>query len=75
LLRRIRHDVAEAWVNRDESRYNSKDIQYDSRFLFYLVNRLLLGKDVGVPFPPGLEDSKKTIYAHHMVGYARDNKE
>jgi len=44
--------VTDSWVNRDPDQYSSTDTAYDRQLLRFLIDRLLLGKDVNAPFPP-----------------------
>lgn len=60
--------VAEAWANRDPAEYRVTDDAYDARMLWFLVERLLLGRDV--PFP---EVGASSLLQHHVVGHGRPN--
>ena len=44
--------VTDSWVNRDPDQYSGTDTAYDRQLLRFLIDRLLLGKDVNAPFPP-----------------------
>jgi hypothetical protein len=44
--------VTDSWVNRDPDQYSRTDTAYDRQLLRFLIDRLLLGKDVNAPFPP-----------------------
>src|SRR5262245_2892281 len=54
------NDVAEAWVNRAPEEYAATDDAHDAAILGFLVDRLLLGRDVPFPvrssFPAGKRD-------------------
>jgi len=67
--------IEEAWVNREPSEYKSTDDAYDTRLLGFLIDRLLLGRNV--PFP-ALTDTPKeraSLLRHNIVGHARANDE
>jgi O-acetyl-ADP-ribose deacetylase (regulator of RNase III) len=65
--------VVEAWVSRDADQYVSGDDRRDSEILGYLVERLLLGRNV--PFPGGPLAASYPVVRHDMVGPARANDE
>ena len=44
--------VTDSWVNRDPNQYSSTDTVYDRQLVHFLIDRLLLGKDVAAPPPP-----------------------
>jgi hypothetical protein len=62
--------VSEAWVNRDPEQYKVVDERYDTEILGYLVERLLLGRQV--PFPGDRVDA---ALKQRVVGHARANDE
>jgi len=63
--------VREAWVNRDPAEYTVTDDAYDARMLGYLVDHLLLGRDVPFPYPPSIEGtSKSDLFKNVVVGVA-----
>lgn len=62
-------------VNRDPAEYNQPDDDYDIKILDFLINKLLLNKNVSFPSPPDLEEDKHPIYRHSMIGHGRSNKE
>lgn len=45
--------VTESWVNRDPNQYSSTDTVYDRLLVGFVIDRLLLGKDVVPPAPHG----------------------
>ena len=67
--------VEEAWVNRSAEQYRETDDAYDSEVLSFLVERLLLGRDVRFPIRPSVEPNKAPLLVHHVVGHARSNDE
>lgn len=69
------YKVIEVWVNRDIEQYKNTDDNYDTKLLIFLIDRLLLGKDVSFPFPNELRPEDQWIYKHHIVGYGRSNDE
>ena len=67
--------VEEAWANRAPEQYRETDDAADARMLAFLVDRLLLGKDVSFPVREGFPAEKVSLLQHHVVGYARSNGE
>ena len=68
--------IAEASVNRDPNQYTGADTAHDARLLVFLIDRLLLGKDV--PFPTRdarSSDLDDAIKMWHTVGRGRANDE
>lgn len=51
-----KYRIAEAFVNRDPKQYNYTDDDYDARLLLWLIDAVILDKDVSVPIPPELQD-------------------
>lgn len=62
--------VTESWVNRDPEQYNARNTEYDRSLVRYLIERILLGKDVAFPMPPGVGDKPAGLARHHYVGRA-----
>jgi hypothetical protein len=61
--------VEEAWVNRTREEYTRTDDEYDARLLSFLVDRLLLGRDVPFPVPDVIAETNRTeSYRQHVVG-------
>lgn len=69
------YKVAEAWVNRNPDQYTEADDSYDATLLTFLIERLLLGKDVPFPAPSHLSRDLQPVHRHHVVGYSRANDE
>src|SRR5262245_51883456 len=49
--------IEEAWVNRDPSEYTRTDDVYDAQLLSFLIDRLLLERDVPFPSLADVKDS------------------
>lgn len=47
--------IAEAWVNRDPKQYNCTDDKYDAKFLLWLIDAIILDKEVEMPLPTDWE--------------------
>lgn len=62
-------------VNRDKTQYGGNDNSFDLQLLNFLIDRLLLSKDVSFPTPPGIEKDKAPLVQHAHIGYGRSNKE
>ncbi|MDY7080266.1 MAG: hypothetical protein SXV54_25570 [Chloroflexota bacterium] len=70
------HRIAEAWGNRDPDQYRGADDEYDALLLAFLIDRLLLGKNVPFPAPDNLPSQDlEAVHRHHVVGYSRANDE
>jgi hypothetical protein len=67
------YTITQAIVNRNKEQYNQQNNEYDILLLNYLVDRLLLGKNVSFPTPAELTGEDRAIYKHSMVGYATPN--
>ena len=77
---RLREDsdgstVEEAWVNRAPEQYREKDDAHDAALLSFLLERLLLGRNVPFPVRSGVDPAKAPLLVHHVVGHARANDE
>ncbi len=66
-------EVEDAWVNRDPEQYRETDDAHDCAILSFLVERILLGRDVRFPIREGVDPAKAPLLLHHVVGYARSN--
>ena len=67
--------VAEAWANRAPEEYRETDDAYDTQVLAFLVDRLLLGRDVKFPLREHVDPAKASAIIHNVVGYGRSNDE
>jgi hypothetical protein len=67
--------VEEAWVNRDPEQYRATDDAHDAAILSFLVEALLLGRDVPFPVRAEVPPGKASLLKHHMVGHGRRNDE
>ena len=70
-----RFPVEEAWVNRDPEEYRETDDAYDAKVLGFLVDRLLLGRDVKFPLREHVDPAKASAIIHNVVGHGRSNDE
>jgi hypothetical protein len=73
---RLRHEgegsaVEEAWANRDPKEYRLTDDEHDARVLSFLVDRLLLGRDVPFPVREEFDPARAELLAEHVVGRRR----
>lgn len=69
------YKVVRTLVNRNVAQYNQQDDEYDVLLIDYLIDRLLLGKNVRFPSPTELTRETKAIFKHSMVGHATPNVE
>ncbi len=71
------YKVTEAWVNRDPKQYASRNEKHDAAVLEFLIDRLLLSKDVPFPSDYGYElgTGETAARTHQVFGYARSNSE
>lgn len=60
--------IARAIFNRDPSQYNQPDDAYDIQLLHYLIDNLLLRKDVSFPVPASVPTDKQAAYQHAITG-------
>jgi ADP-ribosyl-[dinitrogen reductase] hydrolase len=67
------YKVIQTLVNRNKDQYNQQNDEYDVSLIEYLIDRLLLGKNVTFPTPGELTGEAKAIFKHSMVGYATPN--
>jgi ADP-ribosyl-[dinitrogen reductase] hydrolase len=67
------YKVIQTLVNRNKDQYSQQNDEYDVLLIDYLIDRLLLGKNVRFPTPTDLTGEAKAIYKHSMVGYATPN--
>jgi hypothetical protein len=65
--------VTEAVVNRHPEQYRAKDDQYDADLLGFLIDRLLLDREVPFPHRETVPTSKADLLVHHVVGRAKSN--
>ena len=62
-----------ALVNKNIAQYNQQNDEYDVLLVEYLIDRLLLGKNVRFPASAELSGEAKAIFKHSMVGNATPN--
>ncbi|MBN8854538.1 MAG: ADP-ribosylglycohydrolase family protein [Sphingobacteriales bacterium] len=67
------YETTEVVVNRNRKQYNQGNPEYDVLLVNYLIDRLLLGKNIPFPTPHKLEGEERQIYKHAIVGYAEPN--
>jgi len=63
------HEISGAWVNRDISQYQEKDIDYDGKLLTFLIENLMLGNNLPFPVPNNYQDDlPKGVIQHSFSG-------
>jgi hypothetical protein len=68
--------IEEAWVNRDPEEYKRTDDAYDARLLGFLMDRLLLDRDVPFPLPAEApEEDASLALGQNIARHARANDE
>ncbi len=67
--------VEEACVNRATEEYRETEDAHDAAILAFLVDRLLLGRDVPFPVRADFPADKRELLIHHVVGHGRSNDE
>ncbi len=65
--------VEEAWVNRAPEEYAATDDAHDAALLGFLIDRLLLGRDVPFPVRPSFPAGKRDLLVHVVVGRGKSN--
>mgnify|MGYP005859101111 CR=1 FL=1 len=66
------HVIAEAWVNRDPGQYASTDDRHDALLLAYLIDHLMLGRDVEFPERSEIGEEQNAVYQWSMSGRGRE---
>ena len=66
--------VTEAWVNRHPEQYRATDDAYDTELVGFLIDRLLLDREVPFPHRETVPVSKADLLVHHVVGRAKPNE-
>ena len=59
------------WVNREPSQYAQSDLDWDSALASWLIERLLLGRELPFPARKGLSPDKAHAFEHTVVGRGR----
>jgi hypothetical protein len=67
--------VEEAWANRAPEEYRETEDAHDAQILAFLVDRLLLGREVPFPVRADFPADKRELLIHHVVGHGRSNDE
>jgi len=63
--------VVESWVSRDPAQYSDTRLDYDRALLPFLIEALLLGRNVPFPAPGRVATGAPAgVYQHHVVGRA-----
>ena len=62
-----RYSVGEAWVNRDSQQYKETDSNYDSELLNFLIDNLLLGKNISFPLSSDVDGKLPKGVQQHTV--------
>lgn len=67
--------LVEAEMNADKAEYNGQSDAYEVAMLGYLIDRLLLSKQVAIPSPDSITGDQLPIWKHNVVGYGRSSRE
>ncbi|RYU80503.1 hypothetical protein [Hymenobacter persicinus] len=67
--------TTQAWVTRDPEQYQDGDDAEDTAMLNFLIDRLLLNRDVDFPNPLGLPPEQIAVIRHSNVGPGRSNQQ
>lgn len=62
-------------ANRDPDQYKMADDDFDTKFLNFLIDALLLNKKIPFPTKTDVEPDKMSIFRHSMIGNGRSNQE
>lgn len=60
--------VTSVVVNRDEEEYISGSDENDKELALYLIDHILLNKNVPFPYPDTIDDDIRDVYFHQMMG-------
>lgn len=66
--------VVESWVIRDPEQYGQSDTAYDRELVRFLIDELLLQKNVSFPMPSDIGDAQAGIVQHMYTGRAYPEK-
>ncbi|SFF11532.1 ADP-ribosylglycohydrolase [Chitinophaga sp. CF118] len=67
------YKVMQVIANRAEDQFNQKDNDYDILLVNYLIDRLLLGKNISFPVPAEVTTEEAALFKHSLVGHATPN--
>jgi hypothetical protein len=59
--------VEEALVSTDTGQ-NQTDVTFESQLLDFLISNLILGGSKPFPLPPGMKESTRGVFQHHIAG-------
>ncbi len=62
--------IVKVTVNRDKTQYKETDDKWDSEFVVYLINLMLLGKDTPYPEKKGVNAETSVLQQWSQVGRA-----
>jgi hypothetical protein len=65
--------TSHCWVTRDPAHYTGTDAAEDAAILGYLIDRLLLNRDIAFPSPAALPPQEAAVLRHNIVGNSRSN--
>ncbi len=69
------YTLVEADMNGDKASYNGQSDAYEVAMLGYLIDRLLLSKQVVIPSPDSINADELPMWKHNVVGYGRSSSE
>jgi hypothetical protein len=70
------YNIFKLTINRNPEQYKGLDIEYDKKLFEFLVDRLLLNKNVEFPVQDStISNEDKMIRRHSSVGYGTSRKE
>ena len=67
--------LTNTYVNRDQSQYKETDIEEDKSLLNYMIDRLLLSRNIPFPSKDQSIPESENVIKHNIVGYGRSNSE
>ena len=62
--------VVESWVSRDSKQYQATDPEYRRQLPSFLIDALLMNKQVTLPMPPDAPDVPPEVVQHSIAGRA-----
>lgn len=66
--------VKHCLVNRDSEQYRFDTDDNDIQIVCFLIDRLLLRKDVAFPIPNSVKVGEQQAYQHNIAGYGKPNQ-
>jgi hypothetical protein len=67
--------VTKVLVNGDKKHYNYQNVNEETKLLNFLIDRLLLNRQVKFPIPTNITADQQSIFKHATIGHGRGSGE